>query len=169
MGSSVSAARRFAVTLPTLLVAHNVADHLVQTDHQAANKATRWRAMAGHVGGYLATAEAALLLVGAVTGEHPTWRRRLLGHLVSGATHAIVDRRWPVVEILERTGSPAFAAPRTRVYLDVNGYGQVQSAGIPRTVELRGPVPLHGPYLADQALHHGCLLIAALVMAGGKR
>jgi hypothetical protein len=28
------------------------------------------------------------------------------------------------------------------------------------------PVPLHGPYLADQALHHVCLWLAALVAAG---
>jgi hypothetical protein len=137
----VSATSRYAAILGTLLVAHNVADHVVQTDHQAKLKAeeTGWHgAMAGHVGGYLATAEVALQLVGAVTGERPSWRRRLAGHLVSGATHAFLDRRWPVRRALQLTGSPRFA-------------------------DLQAPI--NGPYLTDQALHHGCLLLSALVMA----
>jgi hypothetical protein len=47
-GSSVGgAAVTFAVVLPALLVAHTVADHWVQTDHQAGHKglpgwAGRW-------------------------------------------------------------------------------------------------------------------------------
>lgn len=167
-------ALRFAVTLPTLLVAHNVADHVVQTDHQAANKASSWPAMAGHIGGYLATAEAAVQLVGAVTGVRPSWRRRLAGHVLSGATHAFLDRRWPVVRALELTGSAGFARPQMpSVFVDgtVDGAtiyspsGKDPAIGVART----GPLPLHGPYLADQALHHGCLLLAALVMAGGTR
>lgn len=138
----MSRAVRFAVALPALLVAHSVGDHIVQTDHQAAHKAESWRAMAGHVGGYLATAEATLHLVGAATGVRMSWRRRLLGHLVSGATHAVIDRRWPVRRILRATGSAGFADLQT---------------------------PINGMYQADQALHHGCLLVAALVIAGGPR
>ncbi len=130
----------FAVVLPTLLVAHNVADHVVQTDRQAARKASDWAAMAGHVGSYTATCAAALAAVGAATGVHPSWRRSVVGLAFSAATHAVLDRRWPVVRALELTGSPGFA---------------------------KTTAPLHGPYLADQALHHGCLLVSALLIAGG--
>lgn len=136
----------FATVLPALLVAHNVGDHIVQTDDQAAHKATRgvggWRAMAGHVGGYTATSAAALAATSAVTGVRPSWRATALGLAFSAATHALIDRRWPVTAVLRATRSPRFA-------------------------EMTGP--LHGPYLADQALHHGCLLIAALIIAGGRR
>lgn len=138
----MSAARRFAVVLPTLLVAHNVADHIVQTDHQAAAKTTSWAAMAGHVGSYQATQAGALAVVAAVTGERLDWRRVVVGAAFSAVTHAFLDRRWPVRKALQATGSPNFAEMTT---------------------------PLHGMYLADQALHHGCLLVSALLMAGRKR
>lgn len=129
---------RFAVLLPTLLVAHNVADHVVQTDHQALSKADSWRAMAGHVGGYQAVQVLAVEAVLAATGLRCSPWAKLAGALVSAATHAYLDRRWPVRAILEHTGSPAFAKLTT---------------------------PINGMYQADQALHHGCLLVAALVMA----
>jgi len=137
----VSAARRFAVVLPTLLVAHHVADHLVQTDHQAAAKVSDWGAMAGHVGGYQVTQALALASVAAVTRERLSWRRVLLGGAFSAVTHAFLDRRWPVRKALEATRSPGFADMTT---------------------------PLHGIYLADQALHHGCLLVSALLIAGRR-
>jgi uncharacterized protein DUF3307 len=129
---------RFAVLLPTLLVAHNAADHIVQTDHQAAHKAQSWLAMAGHVGSYQGVQVVAVEAVLAAAGLRCPWRAKLLGAAVSAATHAFLDRRWPVRVILRRTGSPGFADMTT---------------------------PLHGMYLADQALHHGCLLVAALLMA----
>lgn len=127
----------YAVVLPTLLVAHNVADHVVQTDHQAARKAQSWTAMAGHVGSYQATQLGALLAVSRATSTRLTLRGLLLGGAFSAITHAFLDRRWPVKRALQLTRSPGFAEMTT---------------------------PLHGPYLADQALHHGCLLIAALLI-----
>lgn len=129
---------RFAVLLPVLLVAHNVADHVVQTDHQAAEKAGNWGAMAGHVGGYQATQLLATEAVLTVSGLRGSWQPRLAGALVSAVTHAVLDRRWPVKRILELTRSPQFARMTT---------------------------PVNGMYQADQALHHGCLLIAALIMS----
>lgn len=133
----------FAAVLGTLLVAHNVADHIVQTDHQAAGKASatpaEWiPAMAGHVGGYQVTQAAALAAVLPAAGLRPSWRGLLAGTVFSAATHAFLDRRWPVAAILRRTGSPKFA-------------------------ELQAPI--NGPYVADQALHHGCLLVSALLMS----
>lgn len=130
---------KFAVVLPTILVAHSVADHVIQTDHQAAAKTSSWSAMAGHVGGYQLTQAAALAAVAVATGERLSWRRVLLGGAFSAASHAFLDRRWPVRRALRATGSPNFADMAT---------------------------PLNGMYLADQALHHGCLLVAALLIAG---
>ena len=40
--------------------------------------------------------------------------------------------------------------------LQLNGYRE-RIAG--------GPAPLHGPYLADQSLHHVCVALAAAVIA----
>lgn len=149
----------YAVLLPTLYAAHTVADHVVQTDHQAARKATSWRAMAGHVAGYQATQALAVGAVLAATGLRASRRGLLAGWLLSGVTHAILDRRWPVVAILRRTGSPGFASPRIRVHVPVS------ATGVPTETTATGPLPLHGPYLADQALHHGCLALAAALMA----
>lgn len=128
----------FAVLAPTLWAAHNVGDHVVQTDHQAGAKAHDWRAMAGHLGGYQVVAVVAVGFVSAVTGLRCGRWAGLAGMVFSAGTHAFLDRRWPVRWVLERTGSPGFA--------------RLQS-------------PVCGMYQADQALHHGCLLIAAGIMA----
>ncbi|MGW1365110.1 hypothetical protein ACWCQP_48025 [Streptomyces chartreusis] len=60
------------------------------------------------------------------------------GFAWSAATHAVLDRRWPVRWLLQHTGSPVFA--------------DLRSTG------------LNGLYLADQALHSGVLLISALLI-----
>ena len=130
----------YAVVLPTLYAAHTVADHVAQTDHQAAAKATSWRAMAGHVGSYQLTQAIAVTAVTTLTGVRVGWPQLLAGMAFSGATHALLDRRWPVRWLLRRTRSPLFAEMT---------------------------IPLHGVYLADQALHTGCLLIAAALIATG--
>src|SRR4051794_17571825 len=64
--TTLSRAVVFVVALVVLLVAHELGDHVVQTDHQAAGKAgagwPAWWAMLGHLAGYHLTA---LLLLGA--------------------------------------------------------------------------------------------------------
>ena len=55
------------------------------------------------------------------------------------ATHALLDRRWPVRAILRTTRSPKFAATLA---------------------------PVCGMYAADQALHQLALLVSALLIAG---
>jgi hypothetical protein len=129
---------RFAVLLPTLLVAHNIADHVAQTDHQAAIKANSWRAMAGHVSSYQLTQLIAVETALRASGMPCPRRAKITGALISTITHAVLDRRWPVKMILERTRSPQFAGMT---------------------------IPLNGMYLAGQALHHGFLFVAALAMA----
>jgi hypothetical protein len=134
----------FVVALVVLLVAHQVGDHVIQTDHQAAGKAgsgvaALW-AMLGHLAGYHAVA-------GAAAGRHVR-RTRAAADLVGGAGGVGVlgysptprsDRRWPVRAILRGLRSPQFA-------------------------ETTGPVC--GLYAADQALHQLALLGSALLVAG---
>lgn len=136
-------AARFAAMFATLHAAHQLADHIVQTDHQAAGKtqADGWAApMAGHVAGYHLTAAAMLAVTSRLLGLRLSPRRVLTGLAMSAATHAFLDRRWPIRWINRHTGSPGFAECQE---------------------------PLNGPYLTDQALHYGCLWLAALIMAGG--
>jgi hypothetical protein len=132
----------FAVSLLVLLVAHQVGDHVLQTDRQAATKATRGRgavrAMAGHLIGYHVAA--AVLVVGTVKalGLPLTASGVGAGLLFSAITHSVLDLRWPVRALLRATGSPKFA---------------------------EATAPVCGMYTADQALHQLCLLISALLIA----
>jgi len=137
-------AATFAAVFIAMFVGHHVGDHVAQTDWQAKTKAqpdwvsraTSWRAMAGHIIGYhlcVAAALFALLLVDVRLG----WAGVAAGLGFSAATHAFLDRRWPVRWLLEHTGSKAFAESTT---------------------------PLHGCYLADQSLHIACLFVSALLV-----
>ncbi len=132
----------FAVALVILLVAHQVGDHVVQTDQQSAGKAgagtAAFWAMAGHLAGYHAVA--AVLLVGtfAVLGLPLTVLGTMAGLGFSVLTHAVLDRRRPVRALLRALGSPRFAETTT---------------------------PVCGAYAADQALHQLALLVSALLIA----
>jgi len=136
---------RFAAVLACLYAGHDVGDHIVQTDHQAAAKAgpgvAGWRAMAGHLAGYHAVQLGALLAADRVLGLGLRPGRVAAALAFSAGTHGLLDRRWPVRWVLRRTGAAGFADAQT---------------------------PLNGLYLADQALHRGCLWAAALLAAGGR-
>src|SRR5258705_3276082 len=104
----------FAVSLVTLLVAHQVGDHLTQTDRQAARKADpvpygRWaalRAMAGHLLGYHITALVLLLGTAAVLRLPLSTTGVIAAIAFSAVTHGLLDLRWPVRVLLRATGSP---------------------------------------------------------------
>ncbi|MGK5681335.1 DUF3307 domain-containing protein [Actinoplanes sp. URMC 104] len=132
----------FAVAMATLVAAHQLADHIFQTDANANAKATLgrngWRHLFIHVGTYHVTALVMLLVTAAALDVPLTVAGMTAGLGFSAVTHAILDRRWPVRWILRHTGSAAFAELTT---------------------------PLCGMYLADQALHYGCLWVAALLIA----
>jgi hypothetical protein len=64
--------------------------------------------MAGHVATYHLVM-GALLLVPVLRDGWPVGRA-LIVLAVSAATHALIDRRWPVRTLLRATGSPGFAA-----------------------------------------------------------
>lgn len=154
---------RFGALLAALWAAHDLADHIVQTDHQAATKATSWRGMGGHITTYHLTQLAALAALRSLAGIRPSWARTLAGVALSAGTHTLLDRRWPVVRILELTGSPGFARP-----VIPGQQAEVDAEVVVAEVKAQ-PLPLHGPYLADQALHHACLAVVATILAGGAR
>lgn len=158
-------AARFGAAYAALMAAHDVADHVVQTDAQAAGKAQDWAAMAGHISSYQAVQLAAVLMLRRC-GVRPRFWRVLAAAAWSAGTHTLLDRRWPVVQLLCLTGSRRFAeAPGIPFTSRPVVYGH----GYPH-VNLPGQVlPLHGPYLADQACHHAALVVAAAILAGGPR
>lgn len=132
----------FVVTLLALIVGHQLGDHVLQTDHQAANKAGQgWpaiRAMAGHLSAYHLTTGAVLGLTAWALELPLSVAGVAAGMAFSVVTHAILDRRWTVRLVLRHTGSPEFADQTS---------------------------PVCGMYVADQSLHWGCLLVSALMMA----
>lgn len=132
----------FAISLLALLVAHQVGDHVMQSDRQTAGKSgaglPAWRAMVGHLLGYHVTAAAMLLGTAAAVGMPLTTAGVVAGLAFSAITHGILDRRWPVAAVLRATGAPNFA---------------------------RATTPLSGMQAADQALHQLALLISALFIA----
>ncbi|MFI5491349.1 DUF3307 domain-containing protein [Actinoplanes sp. NPDC051859] len=132
----------FAVASATLVAAHQLADHIFQTDADAAAKTYvgwhGWRHLLIHVGTYHATALVMLVVTAVVLDVPLTFTGVVAGFGFSAVTHAILDRRWPVRWILQHLGAAQFADRMS---------------------------PICGMYLADQALHYGCLWVAALLIA----
>ncbi|GHH56170.1 hypothetical protein [Streptomyces candidus] len=128
---SVNRPTAYPAAYALLRIAADVADHWVQSDHQAQHKAKPGaeghKALAGHVASYTATQAAALLLGNRVLGLGLRPRSMAAALALSGVTHYLIDRRWPVRKTAEATGKGAF-------------------------YELGGP--LGGAYLLDQATHH---------------
>lgn len=135
----------FAAGLATMYAAHQVADHgLGQSDYQAANKGKPgwlgWKAVLAHVFDYHLVMLGMMLLVIMVLSLPVTSVGFVLALAFSAATHAFLDRKWPVKWFLEHTGCPEFAKMTT---------------------------PLCGMYLADQGLHYFCLWVSALLLTVG--
>lgn len=132
----------FAVFIGVAICAHQVSDHIFQTDKMAANKAkpgrVGWSYLLQHVYIYHVVMVAMILVTVVLLGLPITVLGFVSSIAFSAITHAILDRRWPVKWILDHTGSPDFANLQT---------------------------PLCGMYLADQSLHYFCLWISALLFA----
>ncbi len=132
----------YVVSVTTLMAAHQLGDHVLQSDRQAAHKAdpglTGWSCMALHVGIYHVIATVMLLVAFVGLGLGTPVRGLIAGLAFSAVTHAFLDRRWPVRLILTRMGSPTFAVMQS---------------------------PVNGMYVADQALHYACLWISAILIA----
>ncbi|MGW5677556.1 DUF3307 domain-containing protein [Streptomyces sp. NPDC003860] len=90
----------FAELFALLYVAHLAADYPLQTDHQAAHKArcgrVGWTANLTHAGTHVIAA-VVLLGVGAVVLDLSlSVPAAAVAAAWIGATHALIDRRWPV-------------------------------------------------------------------------
>ena len=104
----ITTAVNFAVTLAALIPLHSLADHWIQTDHQATTKGeSGWSARLAdlaHVTTYTLT-----LLVGLLVVD---WRchlaydipRLVIALVFNGITHYIADRRSPVTGLATKLG-----------------------------------------------------------------
>lgn len=135
-----------------LFVAHQVADHWVQTQHQAACKGRPgWPgriACAAHVASYTATAVAALAALHFALDLPLNPWRVTLGLAVSAVTHYIADRRTPLKRLAELIGSGGFYA-----------------LGSCRAGRDDNPSLGTGAYALDQSFHYLFPFVAALIIA----
>ncbi|MFH8436564.1 DUF3307 domain-containing protein [Streptomyces sp. NPDC018007] len=113
----------FASLFVLLYLGHLLADYPLQTDHQAAHKADRctagWAANLAHAGTHVAICAAALalgvLVLNDVTVSLPVAVAALLW---IGASHAFIDRRWPVQWWMNHTGQASWAANGGAAHVD---------------------------------------------------
>ena len=102
----------FASLSVLLYVSHLTADYPLQTDHQAAHKAekstTGWRANLTHAGTHVLTCGVALLVGVLVLDLSVSVPVAVAVLLWIGATHSVIDRRWPIRWWMTRTGSVQF-------------------------------------------------------------
>ncbi|BCJ65879.1 DUF3307 domain-containing protein [Polymorphospora rubra] len=142
----------FAAVFAALYVAHQVADHWVQTQHQADCKGRPgWVgriACAAHVTTYTLTALLALVAVMATTGLRLDVWPVVVGLAVSAVSHYIADRRTPLRRLAELLGSARFYA-----------------LGTPRPGRDDNPSLGTGAYALDQSFHLFFLFAAALIIA----
>ncbi|WP_019808219.1 DUF3307 domain-containing protein [Saccharomonospora halophila] len=153
MAASVEAVT-FAVVLPSLLVAHQVADHWVQTSHQSARKGRagwvgRWNC-AKHVASYTVVTAVAVGVVWAVLGLSITPAGFVAGQAVSAVTHYWADRRTTLA--------------RLAALLRLEGFYRL---GAPRPGRDDNPSLGTGAYQLDQSWHWAWLFAAALVTSVG--
>ncbi len=135
-----------------VFVAHQVADHWIQTQHQADCKGRPgWPgriACAAHVTTYTLTALAALAALAVTLGLDLNPGKVTAGLAVSAVTHYIADRRAPLRRLAELVGASRFYA-----------------LGCPRPGRDDNPSLGTGAYALDQAFHLFFLFVAALVIA----
>ncbi|MFF2134228.1 DUF3307 domain-containing protein [Streptomyces sp. NPDC058193] len=112
----------FASLFVLLYVGHLLADYPFQTDHQAAHKAdctaVGWRANLSHAATHIVTCGAGLL-AGAVLLDLPVAVPAALAALIwIGATHAFIDRRWPVAWWMTHARQSGWAANGGAAHVD---------------------------------------------------
>jgi len=154
----------FAAVFATLYVAHQVGDHWVQTEHQAATKGhPGWPgrlACARHVATYTATACALLTVAGLLLPLPLTVVGVLAGQVVSGVTHYWADRRTTLRRLADATGKGVFyrlGAPREHLPA-LAGWRPATAAA-----SHDNPTLGTGAYALDQSWHVLWLFVAALV------
>lgn len=169
----------FAVVLPALLVAHGVADHLVQTHHQATYKGQPgWAgrlACARHVATYTATTAAAVALLWWLFDLPISSLGFLAGQAISAVTHYVADRRTPLERLASwgpfaRMGKGEFyrlgAPRRVAAFAGMDEVRLYRSDTVPpQEVSWDNPSLGTGAYALDQDWHRFWLFWAALATA----
>lgn len=137
-----------AAVFVAFYAAHQVADHWVQSSHQAARKGLpgwvgRWNC-AKHVATYHLTVAAALFALAAATGWRPHGWSVAVGLVISAVTHYVADRRRPLHRLAE-----------------VLNRGEFLRLGVDPGKPSLGT----GAYALDQSWHIGWIFVSALVVA----
>ncbi|MFD6939622.1 DUF3307 domain-containing protein [Streptomyces goshikiensis] len=112
----------FASLFVLLYVGHLLADYPFQTDHQAAHKAgcgrEGWTANLAHAATHVLICGLLLTVGSAALGwDLPLWPAAL-AVLWIGATHAFIDRRWPVAAWMRIARQPKWAATGGAAHVD---------------------------------------------------
>ncbi|MFJ9620540.1 DUF3307 domain-containing protein [Streptomyces sp. NPDC101181] len=113
----------FASLFVLLYLGHLLADYPFQTDHQAAHKAdpgaAGWAANLRHAATHVTACGLALALGALVLDGVAVSLPVALAALVwIGATHAFIDRRWPVAWWMTHTGQTTWAAHGGAAHVD---------------------------------------------------
>ncbi|MFI6640129.1 DUF3307 domain-containing protein [Streptomyces sp. NPDC050504] len=112
----------FASLFVLLYVAHLLSDYPLQTDHQAAHKAGAgacgWRANLAHALTHVAVTLVALAVGAAVLDLDLNLIAVAAGVLWIGATHAVIDRRWPVARWMTLARQAGFAQHGGAAHVD---------------------------------------------------
>ncbi|AUG76281.1 hypothetical protein CFP65_1382 [Kitasatospora sp. MMS16-BH015] len=149
--STINRATRFAAVYALLRASADVADHWIQTDHQAATKgqqdgvpgqstAAGRRSCAAHVATYTAAQAATVLVADRVLGLGLRPSRVAAALLLSAASHYVADRRVPLRRLAKATKGGRF--------VELADHG------------------MNGAYLLDQAWHHAFETCAAVIASG---
>lgn len=113
---TITSAAVTAAVFVALLAGHHLGDYPIQRDSDAKNKAmpaddllaagmpwhSGWTSIARHCSSYVACQAVALWLVSLVAPL--TWPGVWTALALSGATHAVIDRRWLVTAIIRGKG-----------------------------------------------------------------
>ncbi|WP_277670990.1 transcriptional regulator [Saccharomonospora viridis] len=170
--TATSPAASFAAVAVALVVAHQVADHWVQSSHQAGHKGKPgWEgrvACAAHVASYTLTTTMAVLVVWLALDLPVTLGGVLLGQAVSAVTHYWADRRTTLATLAERLrlgGFYGLGAPRPALVavVDQDGNPAYGADGQPVVIPVDGGTLGTGAYALDQSWHYAWLGVAALV------
>lgn len=159
-----SKAAKGAAAYAALRTAAHVADHWLQTSHQAAHKADAGlaghRVMARHIASYAGAQAVALAAVDRLLDVGLKPSRIAAAVAFSAATHWLIDRRWPVRKASEFLGKTGCKRDGQCADPEHAPDGSECDGGFH---DLGGP--LGGAYVLDQSAHHLCEGIASIIAA----
>ncbi|MER0477157.1 DUF3307 domain-containing protein [Streptomyces sp. Edi2] len=117
----------FATVFVLLYAAHLLSDYALQSDHQAEHKAepgiTGWCANLSHAATHVLVSAVLLALGTAVLNLPVSGPITAVSLAWVGASHALLDRRWPVLWWMEHVGrAPKYAANGGAAFVDQAGH-----------------------------------------------